>query len=139
GIFGGAVNITDGRYTYFLYPEDMTTQEIYEYTLMPTHQRSFFDPDALRQAELTKPFGFTDGMPLMKMPARRASDGRVNVQGLYEDTTTVLYDIKTDPDQNTPIDDLTTIARLQKLMARLMHRNEAPQEAYRRIGLQDYA
>ena len=137
GIFGGAVNITDGRYTYFLYPDDMTTQEIYEYTLMPTHQRSFFDPGTLRQAELAKPFGFTDGMPLIKTPARRAPDGRVNVQGLYEDTTTVLYDLNTDPDQNQPLDDPAAVARLQDLMARLMHRNEAPQEAYRRIGLPD--
>ncbi len=139
GVFGGAVNITDGRYTYFLYPPDMITQEIFEYTLMPTHQRSFFEPDLLRQAELSKPFGFTDGMPLVRTPARRAPDGRVNVQGLYEDTTTVLYDLSTDPEQKKPLDDPATVARLAKLMAQLMHRNEAPHEAYRRIGLQAYA
>ena len=55
GVFGGAVNITDGRYTYFLYPPDMIAQEIFEYTLMPTHQRSFFEPDLLRQAQLSEP------------------------------------------------------------------------------------
>ena len=37
GVWGSSTNITDGRYTYFRYPDDMTEQEINQYTLMPTH------------------------------------------------------------------------------------------------------
>ena len=37
GYFGGAVNVADGRYTYHRFPADLATQEIYQYTLMPTH------------------------------------------------------------------------------------------------------
>ena len=35
GIFGGAINATDGHYGYFRYPEDMETTDLFEYTLMP--------------------------------------------------------------------------------------------------------
>ncbi len=37
GYFGGAVNVTDGRYTYHRFPADLPKQEIYQYTVMPTH------------------------------------------------------------------------------------------------------
>ena len=56
GMFGVGTNITDGRYTYFCYPEDMTAQDLYEYTLMPTHQKSFFPLPELRAATLVHEF-----------------------------------------------------------------------------------
>ena len=135
GMFGGAVNITDGRYTYFRYPPDVMDQEIYEYTLMPTHQRSFFSKEEFAGAELSEPFGFTDGLRLLKLPARKTSDPKVSSMR-YEDTTTALYDLKNDPGQQTPIDDPATVRRLEGMMAALMRRNEAPPEAFTRIGLQ---
>ena len=49
GYFGGAVNVTDGRYTYHRFPADLKAQEIYQYTLMPTHIRSPFPPEELRR------------------------------------------------------------------------------------------
>jgi arylsulfatase A-like enzyme len=36
GYFGGAINVTDGRYTYHRFPLDPRSQELYQYTLMPT-------------------------------------------------------------------------------------------------------
>ena len=48
GYFGGAVNVTDGRYTYHRYPPDLRTQEIYQYTVMPTHIWSPFTPEELK-------------------------------------------------------------------------------------------
>ena len=49
GYFGGAVNVTDGRYTYHRFPTDLLSQEIYQYTLMPTHLKSLFTPEELRR------------------------------------------------------------------------------------------
>ena len=69
GMFGAGTNITDGRYTYFRYPEDMTSQDLYEYTLMPTHQKTFFPLPELRQATLVNGFSFSQGVPLLKVPA----------------------------------------------------------------------
>src|SRR5690606_26467345 len=51
GMFGAGTNITDGRYTYFRYPEDMTRQELFEYTLMPMHLKSLFRVEELRGAQ----------------------------------------------------------------------------------------
>ena len=66
--FGGAVNVTDGRYTYFRYPADLESQEVYQYTVMPTHLRELFTPEELSTATLAPPFPFTKGVPLLRVP-----------------------------------------------------------------------
>jgi arylsulfatase A-like enzyme len=136
GMFGSGTNITDGRYTYFRYPEDMVKQELYEYTLMPTHLHSFFSPATLKEAQLVRPFDFTQDIPVLKVPARRAPDGRVNPMGTYEDTTTLLFDLEDDPHQLQGHRDEVVEARLLEKMSRILGEHDAPQEAYRRIGLQ---
>ena len=139
GMFGAGTNITDGRYTYFRYPEDMTRQMLYEYTLMPMHLKNMFHVDELRGAQLSPPLGFTQGVPLLKVPARRNVKGQPTGHqgqgGGYEDTTTVLYDLETDYAQQKPFRDAAIEARLLTLMADIMRRNEAPPEAFTRLGL----
>src|SRR3546814_14905186 len=80
----------------------MTRQQLYEYTLMPMHLKSMFHVDDLRGAELAPPFAFTQGVPLLKVPARRNDRGQPTGHqgqgGGYEVTTTVLYDL--DPDRS---------------------------------------
>ncbi len=140
GMFGAGTNITDGRYTYFRYPENMAEQDLYEYTLMPTHQKSFFPVEELRRATLVNDFGFTQGVPLLKVPARRNLKGQpvghLGQGGGYEDTTTVLYDMAKDPTQQRPFRDPEIEARLLGLMRDLMLKNEAPPEAFTRLGLE---
>ncbi len=68
GYFGGAVNVTDGRYTYHRYPADLATQEIYQYTLMPTHLWERFSTEELKDATLAPPQPFTKGVPTLKVP-----------------------------------------------------------------------
>jgi arylsulfatase A-like enzyme len=139
GMFGAGTNITDGRFAYFRYPEDMTRQDLYEYTLMPMHLKSLFPLPELRRAELAPAFGFTQGVPVLKVPARRnVKDqpvGHVGQGGGYEDTTTVLYDLDKDPHQERPFRDDGIEARLLRLMSGLMQQNEAPAEAFIRLGL----
>ncbi|MCP4385016.1 MAG: sulfatase-like hydrolase/transferase, partial [Hyphomicrobiales bacterium] len=138
GIFGSAANITDGRYTYFRYPEDLETQEIYEYTVMPTRITSFFTPEELSTAELAEPFGFTKGARTLKI---RGHDNIPMYRGLgmgfFQDTGTVLFDTETDPNQMNPLDDPATEARLAALMKQMMEVNDAPPEAYVRFGMGD--
>jgi len=139
GMFGAGTNITDGRYTYFRYPEDMTKQDLFEYTLMPMHLKSMFAVADLAQAELARGFNFTQGVPLLKVPARRNAKGQPvghTGQGSgYEDTTTVLFDLKSDPDQLNPIRDEAVEARLMTQIDSLMQKNDAPPEAFLRLGL----
>ncbi|GAB1576857.1 sulfatase [Bordetella petrii] len=140
GMFGAGTNITDGRYTYFLYPEDMTRQQLYEYTLMPMHLKTLFHVDDLRGAELSPPFAFTQGVPVLKVPARRNDRGQPTGHqgqgGGYEDTTTVVYDLETDYAQQRPFRDAAIERRLQESMIKIMRDNDAPPEAYQRLGLQ---
>jgi arylsulfatase A-like enzyme len=140
GMFGAGTNITDGRYTYFLYPEDMTRQMLYEYTLMPMHLKNLFHVDELRGAQLFPPFDFTQDVPVLKVPARRNVKGQPSGHqgqgGGYEDTTTVLYDLQNDYEQQRPFRDPAIEARLKAQMTTIMARNDAPPEAFERLGLE---
>ena len=136
GVWASATNITDGRFTYFRYPDNMHAQEIYQYTLMPTHITSFFTTDELRTATLSPPFDFTKGVPVLKVSGHAKSPMYRN-QGMsfFQDTETVLFDTKNDPEQRTPISSPEIVTRLVEQMLALMRVNDAPPEAYVRLGL----
>ena len=137
GYFGGAINVTDGRYTYHRYPPDLMAQVINQYTLMPTHIFSFFTPEELAGAELAAPMAFTKGAPLLKVPVTDRSP-MYDVYGpgaLLEDETR-LYDLEADPGQQRPLDDPALEAGLARTMARLMLDLAAPDEAFARVALE---
>jgi arylsulfatase A-like enzyme len=135
GIFGGAINITDGRYTYFRYPPDMEAHALNEYTVMPTHMHCMFTPEELRGTSLAAPFSFTKGVPLMRIPSI-ASSIIPPRQGVgVSDTRTVLYDLENDPEQLAPIKDDQVEENLTAEICRLMREHDAPAELYRRFDL----
>lgn len=136
GYFGGAVNVTDGRHTYHVFPDDLANQEIYQYTLMPTHIWEPFSPDELADATLSDGFDFTKGAKLLKVPVTGRSPFYNNYgPGALLESDTRLYDLENDPGQEHPIQDGPVEARLRMLMAELMQANDAPPEAFDRIGL----
>jgi arylsulfatase A-like enzyme len=135
GIFGGATNVTDGRYTYFRYPKDSFDQDLYEYTLMPTHMHDFFEPAEFEGAELVDPFDFTKGLPMLRLPARRDAKRPPRQGGGIEDAVTVLYDTESDPGQMTPIKAPKIEAELIERMTSIMRAHDAPAEAFERLGL----
>lgn len=136
GYFGGGVNVTDGRYAYFLFPDDLTAEPLFQYTLMPTHMKSFFTADELRGAVQASPFDFTGGMPVLKVPlipgtATFAAHG----PGAVVDKSTVLFDLETDPGQFSPLRDSAVEKRLKALIVEEMRRHDTPPEALRRLDL----
>jgi len=137
GYFGAACNVTDGRYVYFRYPENMSAEELFEYTLMPTRMTSRFAISELVDATLVNSFSFTKGVPLLKLKPRTDSDGMaVEVQGMgLEDTQTALYDLYADPKQSSPLAAPVVEEKLIKAMADLMHEADAPEELFSRFGL----
>ena len=136
GYFGGAVNVTNGSYSYHRYPPDLKTQEIYQYTLMPTHIFDFFTTEELCNAKLTEPFDFTKGTPLLKVPVIEKSpmNQHYGPGAMIEDETR-LYDLVADPGQEKALADTKIEKDMEVLMTRLMQENDAPSEAYDRIGL----
>ena len=136
GYFGGAVNVTDGRYTYHRFPADLRRQEIYQYTVMPTHIYALFTPEELAGASLAEPFAFTKGARLLRVPVIERSPMYNNYgPGAFIESDTRLYDLETDPGQDRPIRDDAQERRLMRLMAGLMAQNDAPPEAFRRLEI----
>ncbi|MGE0284622.1 MAG: sulfatase [Rhizobiaceae bacterium] len=129
GYFGGAVNVADGRYTYHRFPENLSRQELYQYTLMPTHIFSPFTPQELAGAQLSPPLDFTKGAALLKVPVIERSPMYNNYGpgGLLESDTR-LYDLAADPGQERPLADENAERRLSAMMIRLMQANGAPAE-----------
>jgi hypothetical protein len=136
GYFGGAVNVADGRYTYHRYPADLLKQDIYQYTVMPTHIFEPFSVEELAGATLSEPLAFTRGVPLLKVPVGDRSPffTLYGPGGLLEDETR-LYDLQTDPGQDRPLADPGLEARMLALMKEMMHANDGPPEAFVRLGL----
>ncbi|MEO1016967.1 MAG: sulfatase [Pseudomonadota bacterium] len=135
GVFGGATNATDGRYTYFLYPRDLFDQKIFEYTLFPVHMNSFFRAAEFEGATLTDQFDFSKGLPMLRLPARNDAKRPPTQGGGFEEAVTVLYDTDTDPGQARPLDNNEEIARMTRLMLAEMQAHNAPTEAYTRLDL----
>ncbi len=135
GQFGGSVNVTDGRHSYFRYPAPDNGEQLFHYTLMPMHMRSYFEPRELAAATLVPPMGFTKGVPVLRVPV--VAEAKANLIGRYPllDPVTALYDLERDPGQTGPMEDPAISERLVGLMRGEMERHEAPPEAYRRLHL----
>ena len=138
GYFGGAVNLADGRWTYHRYPPDLASQEIYHYTLMPTHIFDFFVPEELREATLEAPLPFTKGIPTLKVPVNeRSAMYDTYGPGAFIEDDTRLYDLASDPGQSIPVDDAGQEKALARRMSALMDTLDAPPEAYARLSLDE--
>ena len=136
GYFGGAINVTDGRYTYHRFPPDPRSQELYQYTLMPTHIWEPFTPEELAEASLVQPMPFTKGAPVLKVPVMERSPMYDNYgPGALLENETRLYDLDNDPGQNTALSSPEVEHQMTLLMRNLMRANDAPPEAFRRVGL----
>jgi hypothetical protein len=136
GMFGGPIGVTDGRYAYYLYPEDLMAPGLAEYTLMPMHLHTLFSAEEIRTAALVSPFDFTKGMPLMRIDALK--DARripIHDGATFEDVGTKLFDLEADPQQKRPIEDVRIAARLEKIIAGIFSAHDAPAEIFQRMNL----
>ena len=127
GIHGGHVNCTDGRYVYMRGCAEPDNVPLYNYTLMPTHMRSLFGVNELREMELAEPFPFTKGCRTMRTRAHSWAN-------LYP-FGTMLFDLQTDPGQEHPIHDPEAEERMIGRLVRLMKENGSPAEQFERLGL----
>ena len=135
GIFGGQIDITDGRYVYMRDPNP-ENWPLYEYTLMPTHMRSMFSPEELSDIQLSEPLAFTKGERVLKIVNRFVKRKAEDLpQGHFG---TRLYDLEIDPLQKAPIHNPVVEEFLCRLMVRLMEENNAPEEQFERMQLQAY-
>lgn len=135
GVFGGAINATDGMHTYFLYPDDMEDKPLFEYTLMPMHSTSLFEVRELEHAELYRGFDFTKGAPVLKVPALHDAKRPPMQGGGFADTRTRFYDLTVDPGQNNGLRSPEIEAHFDALIHKELKAHNAPSEVYERFSL----
>ncbi len=127
GYHANQLNITDGRYVYMRAAQAFD-MDVYEYTLMPNRMNSRMGQE-LEKAVLTDPFDFTKNMPVLKIPVPIKLDRVTSSYGSQ------LFDLKNDPDQVHPICDHGIEARMCEAMECIMNENDAPEELFLRMGL----
>jgi len=139
GIFGGALNITDGVHSYFRYPsadsKSGRLRPLYEYTLMPMHPQSYFSAEELRDAELVREFDFTMGMPLLRIPARDDAKRPPMQGGALADAQNAVYELGTDAGQIAPVHNPVVEQRMVGAMIECLRQNQAPAELFERFAL----
>jgi arylsulfatase A-like enzyme len=136
GMFGGPIGATDGRFAYYLFPDDLLAPGLYEYTLMPTHLMTRFTPEELRTAALAEPFDFTKGAPVLRYDALpNAMRAPMNDFKGFEGVGTVLFDLANDPRQERPLRDPAIEARLGAGIAAALEAHDAPDELLAGYGL----
>lgn len=128
GIHGGHVNYTDGRHVYMKAPVHPDNQPLYEYTLMPTHMRGFFEHSELAGVTLSEPFSFTRQLKTLKTEARP----KMNAYTYGK----LLFDLDNDPKQEHPLSDEQTEQKMLEHIQRLMKESDAPVEQYTRLGME---
>ncbi|GAA4987893.1 sulfatase [Yinghuangia aomiensis] len=128
GTFGGHVSVTDGRYVYMRACAHRTNEPLFEYTLMPTTMRAMFPVDQLRGAALVPgdTFTFTKGVPVLRTAGFALSPAKYG---------TLLFDLATDPGQETPLLDDQLELHMATLLVDVMRTADAPVEQYERLGL----
>ena len=127
GIFGGHINVTDGRYVYMRAPVSEENTPLNEYTLMPCHMNRPYGSKQLEKAALADGFRFTGQLKQLRMAAEK-------VNNAYE-YGNLLFDLETDPEQEHPINNVEIEKMMIEKMRRLMEENEAPLEQYQRVGI----
>ena len=128
GIFGGHVNVTDGRHVYMRAPTTRENRPLFHYTHMPTNMAAPFDLKQLKETQLAPPFRFTKSCPTMKIPGTAWSKD----ESMF---ATLLWDLKADPKQQAPLRDTKVEQAMAEHLVRLMKECEAPAEQFERLGL----
>ncbi|WP_170763271.1 sulfatase [Ruegeria lacuscaerulensis] len=135
GMFGGPVGVTDGTYSYYRYPDDISGQNLHLYTLMPAHMTALFDIGELQSSELAAPFNFTKGVPTLRIKLD-PKNTQVGQDGdTLEDCETALYNVETDPRQETPLSDPAVAERLGSEIAHHFVLHDAPPELFTHFDL----
>lgn len=144
GNFGKAVNITDGRYTYFRTPRN-GNKPLYMYTAVPIDLKSYFDYKRVsdfRRIDMGRFLPWTE-YPMYRIPAEVIQNHPgyalcYNHMRPWE-LVDYLFDLEDDYAQDHNIVDQApgVIRRLEGAMARELLRYDAPAEQLIRMDLTD--
>lgn len=133
GYHGMAVNITDGKYTYFRSPNEKNWP-CYEYTCVPTTIRKYLGKGIESEIEVGRYFVRTQ-YPLYKIPVYSPSIIDNVECGMKEVKDTKLFNIEIDYEQLKNLSGSELETKYKKLLIRALDENEAPEEQKARLCL----
>lgn len=125
GIHGSFTCWTDGRYVYMKTGDE--DQKVYEYTMMPTNIRGYFSEVQMRSVEIANPGRFSNGLPVMKMPAM--------IYMLADKMGNQLFDLNNDPNQENNLIKETDCTPFDEKMKAALQQVGAPEEEFERLKL----
>ncbi|AYQ24033.1 MULTISPECIES: sulfatase [Enterococcus] len=133
GAHGITVNITDGNYTYFRAPK-ADNQPLFEYAGIPTTIRHYIGESDPTSIEIGR-FLMRTQYPVFKVPINHPAilDGLGDMSAYTRDS--LLFDLKRDPLQMTPLQEREKEAEMIDQLIRVMTEMDAPQEQYQRLAL----
>ncbi len=131
GWFGRAVNVSDGRYTYFKAPKDRANKPCYQYTAMPATLGRYYGEEYADVMEMGRYLPYTN-YPVYRIPPIQEADYMGRLGDIME---TVLFDTKEDPRQNHPVKNKELEKRMCEMLIEGMKEAEAPEEQFERLGL----
>lgn len=131
GWFGRAVNVYDGRYTYFRAPKDAENQPCYQYCGIPSTLGKYLGTEHAGEIQTGRFLPYTD-YPVYKIPAREESDWWGDLAFVRN---SLLFDLQNDYLQEHPVKDSVLEEEMCKKLAAGMREAQAPEEQYERLGL----
>ncbi len=126
GYWGKTINITDGRYTYTRAPDE--SKPLYDYTALPIRYAGS-DAELLARAESGVFLPYTGGVPVFRIPFEGSK------LGPHAPREDLLFDLETDPQQESPIADAALHQEWRTRLAEVMRRYGAPASELERFGL----
>jgi arylsulfatase A-like enzyme len=127
GYFASDVHLTDGRYTYCRQPAAGAT--VHQHTATPADVGSVNSVAALAEAEVGPFLPATAGEAKLYRWPRPSHTHRDAPAGH------LVYDLESDPRQETPLQDPVVEERLTRLLIETLRRHDAPACQYERLGL----
>ena len=124
GYFNKHVNLVTEQHAYYRGARNDTPSDAY--TLAHWHMRGAAPLEPLRRAELAEPLPFSQGVAPLRVPGEPTP-------GSYRES--LLFDLKADPAQESPLDDEALEAMLADQMAALMREASAPPAQLARLDL----
>ncbi len=129
GVFGGQLNVTDGRYVYMRSPRKAYPPTCYTLAGLHFSRNLIMSDDNPLKIELHPGFDFTKG-PLLKV-----DNLDNNFQLRQAEEPDMLFDLQSDPGQLSPIKDAAVEERMCRLIVDKMKELDAPPELYAHFGL----
>lgn len=131
GWFGRAVNVYDGRYTYFRAPASMDNQPLYQYCAQPSSCWRFFDERYGEKADMGRFLPYTN-YPVYRFPVLGEEDYFGDLSHVAQ---SLLFDIEMDYEQRKPIHNEHLEQEMCAKLIAGMKEAQSPQEQFKRLGL----